>query len=81
LEGTQQQPQMPQGESPVLVFILYLIAFLFFFIGIIIGIFYLMSNDPNKKALGRNIIVVAIIGAIFYLVCYFFWWATVWAWL
>jgi len=80
LEGTQQQ-QMPEGVSPVLVFILYLIAFLFFFIGIIIGIVYLMSSDPNKKALGRNIIVVAIIGAIFYLVCYFFFWATFWAWL
>ena len=80
MEGTQQQ-QMPEGVSPVLVFILYLIAFLFFFIGIIIGIVYLMSSDPNKKALGRNIIVVAIIGAIFYLVCYFFFWATFWAWL
>ena len=64
-----------------MVFILYLVAFLFFFIGLIIGIVYLMSSDPNKKVLGRNIIVVAIIGAIFYLVCYFFWWATVWAWL
>jgi len=79
LEGTQQQ--QPEGVSPILVFILYLIAFLFFFIGIIIGIVYLMSSDPNKKALGRNIIVVAIIGAIFYLVCYFFFWATFWAWL
>ncbi len=79
MEGTQQG-QMPEGVSPVLVFILYLIAFLFFFIGIIIGIIYLMSNDPNKKALGRNIIVVSIIGAIFYMVCYFFAWATIWAW-
>jgi len=79
MEGTQQG--QPEGVSPVLVFLLYLIAFLFFFIGIIIGIIFLMGNDPNKKALGRNIIVVAIIGAIFYMVCYFFAWATVWAWL
>jgi hypothetical protein len=80
MEGTQQG-QVPEGESPIMVFILYLVAFLFFFIGIIIGIFYLMSNNPNKKALGRNIIVVAIIGAIFYMVCYFFLWATIWAWI
>ncbi len=80
MEGTQPVPAS-QETSPVLVFILYLIAFLFFFIGIIIGIIYLMGNTPEKKALGRNIIVVAIIGAIFYAICYFFWWATFWAWL
>lgn len=62
-----------------LVLFLYIIAFLFFFIGIIIGIVYLMSNDPKKKALGRSVIVVAIIGAIFYMVCWFFWAASWWA--
>lgn len=62
-----------------MVLFLYLIAFLFFFIGIIIGIFFLMGDSPQKKALGRSIIVVAIIGAVFYALCWFFWAASYWA--
>jgi hypothetical protein len=67
------------GVGGVMVFILYLVAFLFFFIGIIIGLIFLMGDSPQKKALGRNIIVVAIIGAIFYACCWFFWAASYWA--
>jgi hypothetical protein len=80
LEGTKPAPGSEE-VSPILVFFLYLISFLFFFVGIILGIIYLMSSSPVKKALGRNLIVIAIIGAILYALCYMFWWATVWAWL
>jgi hypothetical protein len=67
------------GMGGAMVLILYIIAFLFFFIGIIVGLIFLMGNSPQKKVLGRNIISVAILGLIFYIICWFFWAASYWA--
>jgi len=67
------------GMGGIVVFIVYLIAFLFFFIGIIIGLIFLMGDTPQNKALGRNIVIMAILGLIFYVICWFFWAAAYWA--
>lgn len=63
----------------MIVMLLYLIAFLFFFIGIIIGVIFLMGDTPEKKMVGRNMILVACLGVIFYVICWFFWAAAYWA--
>lgn len=72
-------PSETGGTSAIVVLILYIVAFFFFFIGIIMGLIFLMGNTPEKKGLGRNLIVISIFGAILYMVCYFFYWATFWA--
>ncbi|MBI5001125.1 MAG: hypothetical protein HZB92_06320 [Euryarchaeota archaeon] len=55
-----------------LKYVLYILSFLFWPLGIIIGIVFMISNEPEKKQVGKMCIILAILSVVLYVVCYFF---------
>jgi zinc-ribbon domain len=86
MAGMQQpmygQQQMPQHEavSGGMKILLYLLSLIFWPIGIIVGAIY--YGRPETKEVGKMCIILAILGVVLWVVCYFvavaLWWSTVW---
>jgi len=66
------QMMMPQGQptlSDGVKVILYVISFLIWFVGIIIGAVYYTKPDAESKEFGRMCLLLAAMGAILWAVC------------
>lgn len=55
----------PQGEAiGALRYVLYIISFFIPPLGIIIGIVFMISSEPDKKRVGKNCLLIAIIAIV-----------------
>lgn len=53
-----------------LKYVLYIISFLMPIIGIIIGIIFMISSEPEKKKVGKNCLILAIVSIVLVIVIY-----------
>ncbi|WP_286229601.1 hypothetical protein [Neobacillus mesonae] len=54
-----------------LKFLLYLVSFLIPIVGIILGIIWMNDQELDKKAVGKNCLIVAIVSIVLSCVCWF----------
>lgn len=64
MAGTPQ-PQISEGMK----ILFYILSFLFFIVGIIIGVIYYTKPDPESKHVGKMCIILAVIGVVIGVVC------------
>lgn len=62
-----------------LKYVFYILSFLIWPLGIILGIVLLISDDPEKKHVGKNCILIAVIFLIIECVLYFLVLSVLWA--
>jgi len=61
----------PQGESMgALKYLLYILSFFIPGLGILIGIIFMISNEPEKKHVGKNCLLLGILAIVLAVVCY-----------
>jgi hypothetical protein len=68
--GPQPYPQPPAEKlGAALTIILYLVSFFIPLIGLIIGVIWAgVGSDPEKKHVGKNCLILGILGIVFYVV-------------
>ncbi|AZU63879.1 hypothetical protein [Neobacillus mesonae] len=54
-----------------LKFLLYLVSFFIPIVGIILGIIWMNDQELDKKAVGKNCLIVAIVSIVLSCVCWF----------
>ena len=59
------QPQISDGMK----ILFYILSFLFFIVGIIIGVIYYSKPDPESKHVGKMCIILAVLGVVIGIVC------------
>src|SRR5512137_1697216 len=59
------QPQISEGMK----ILFYILSFLFFIVGIIIGVIYYTKPDPESKHVGKMCIILAVLGVVVGVVC------------
>jgi membrane protein YdbS with pleckstrin-like domain len=65
MAGGPAQPQISEGMK----ILFYILSFLFWLIGIIIGAIYYSKPDPESKHVGKMCIILAVVGVVFWVVC------------
>lgn len=66
----QAQPQISEGMK----ILLYILSFLFFIVGIIVGVIYYTKPDAESKNFGKMCIVLAVLGLVVGALC----WLAIW---
>ncbi|MBU0624397.1 MAG: hypothetical protein KJ672_06075 [Candidatus Thermoplasmatota archaeon] len=59
------QPQISEGMK----ILFYILSFLIFIVGIIIGVIYYTKPDPESKHVGKMCIILAVVGALIGVLC------------
>jgi membrane protein YdbS with pleckstrin-like domain len=59
------QPQISEGMK----ILFYILSFLIFIVGIIIGVIYYTKPDPESKHVGKMCIILAVVGVLVGVVC------------
>jgi flagellar biogenesis protein FliO len=59
------QPQISEGMK----ILFYILSFLIFIVGIIIGVIYYTKSDPESKHVGKMCIILAIVGVLIWVLC------------
>ena len=59
------QPQISEGMK----ILFYILSFLIFIVGIIIGVIYYTKPDPESKHVGKMCIILAVLGVLIGVVC------------
>jgi membrane protein YdbS with pleckstrin-like domain len=63
-------PQMAQPQiSDGMKILFYILSFLIFIVGIIIGVIYYTKPDPESKHVGKMCIILAVVGALVGVLC------------
>jgi len=63
-------PQMAQPQiSDGMKILFYILSFLIFIVGIIIGVIYYSKPDPESKHVGKMCIILAVVGALVGVLC------------
>jgi len=63
-------PQMAQPQiSDGMKILFYILSFLIFIVGIIIGVIYYTKPDPESKHVGKMCIILAVVGALIGVLC------------
>jgi len=66
----QMAPQMAQPQiSEGMKILFYILSFLIFIVGIIIGVIYYTKSDPESKHVGKMCIILAIVGVLVWVLC------------
>jgi predicted nucleic acid-binding Zn ribbon protein len=66
----QMAPQMAQPQiSDGMKILFYILSFLIFIVGIIIGVIYYTKPDPESKHVGKMCIILAVVGALVGVLC------------
>jgi predicted nucleic acid-binding Zn ribbon protein len=66
----QMAPQMAQPQiSDGMKILFYILSFLIFIVGIIIGVIYYTKPDPESKHVGKMCIILAVVGALISVLC------------
>lgn len=66
----QMAPQMAQPQiSEGMKILFYILSFLFFIVGIIIGVIYYTKPDPESKHVGKMCIILAVVGVLVGIMC------------
>jgi hypothetical protein len=65
MAGMPAQPQISEGMK----ILFYILSFLIWIVGIIIGVIYYSKNDPESKHVGKMCIILAIVGVLFWVIC------------
>jgi len=66
----QMAPQMAQPQiSEGMKILFYILSFLIFIVGIIIGVIYYSKPDPESKNVGKMCIILAIVGVLVWVLC------------
>lgn len=63
-----------------LILVLYFFSLLLPLVGIIIGLIWGFSEDPQKRGVGRMCILLGIFSIFLSFLCYWFWLSTWWVW-
>jgi hypothetical protein len=62
---------MTNGNKPLEPKVLwYILSFIIFVLGIILGIIYMQKPEPEVKAFGKNCLIAGIVGAVVCLLCW-----------
>ncbi len=51
--------------------LLYILSFFIPVVGIILGIIWMNDQDPEKKAIGKNCLVISILSIVLSCICWF----------
>jgi len=63
-------PQMAQPQiSDGMKILFYILSFLIFIVGIIIGVVYYSKSDPESKHVGKMCIILAVVGGLVIVLC------------
>jgi membrane protein YdbS with pleckstrin-like domain len=63
-------PQMAQPQiSDGMKILFYILSFVIFIVGIIIGVIYYSKPDPESKHVGKMCIILAIVGVLVWVLC------------
>ena len=65
-------PQAQNKISDGLKIVFYILSFLFFIIGLIIGLVYYTKSDPESKEVGKMCIILGVIGMVVGITCSIF---------
>jgi len=60
------QPQISEGMK----ILFYILSFLFWIVGIIIGVIYYTKPDPESKHVGKMCIILAVLSLVLVGICY-----------
>lgn len=60
------QPQISEGMK----ILFYILSFLIFIVGIIIGVIYYTKPDPESKHVGKMCIILAVAGILVGVICW-----------
>ena len=67
----QMAPQYAQPQiSERMKILFYILSFLFWIVGIIIGVIYYTKPDPESKHVGKMCIILAVISLVLIGICY-----------
>jgi hypothetical protein len=60
---------MEQKYSPLVRWLLYIISFISLLVGVIAGVLLMTRDDQESKDVGKNCIIVAVVGLVFWCLC------------
>jgi len=60
---------MDQKYSPAVRWVLYIVSFISLLVGIVVGVLLMTQDDQESKEVGKNCLIAAIIGIVFWCLC------------
>jgi len=66
------QPRQQISDGIKILF--YILSFLIFIVGLIIGLVYYTKDDPESKEVGKMCLILAAVGVLVSLLCGAVWW-------